>query len=61
MTFFDNPISKGKAGKETIQYYEKTYKEKFIVYSTRYNYLIPAYIVELGPEKILCGRNPGLF
>lgn len=47
--FMDNPISKMKAQRETIQYYENAYKEKFTVYNSEYNLLIPAYIFELGP------------
>lgn len=47
--FMGNPISKMKAQRETIEYYENAYKEKFIVYNSEYNPLIPAYIFGLGP------------
>jgi hypothetical protein len=47
--FLGNPISRINAQKETIQYYENTYNEKFKVYDSKYNPLIPAYIFELGP------------
>lgn len=47
--FFGNPISKMKAEKETVQFFENTYNEEFTVYHSEYNPLIPAYVFELGP------------
>lgn len=47
--FWGNPISRTIAQKETIQYYENAYKEKFMIYDSEYNFLIPAYIFEMGP------------
>lgn len=49
--FMGNPISKMKAEKETVQFFEKTYKEEFTVYHSEYNPLIPAYVFELGPKS----------
>lgn len=47
--FFGNPISKMKAEKETVLFFEETYNEEFTVYHSEYNPLIPAYVIELGP------------
>lgn len=49
--FFGNPISKMSAQKEAVQFFENTYEEKFTVYHSEYNPLIPAYVFELGPTK----------
>ena len=50
--FFGNPISKMIVQKEYLKYYETTYNQKFFVYDSEYNPLIPAYIFEIGPESI---------
>jgi len=47
--FFGNPISKMKAEKETVQFFEETYNEEFVVYHSEFNPLIPAYVFKLGP------------
>jgi len=46
-----NPISKAWARQRTRAYYEKTYKESFIVYEGGYNMKIPAYVFVMGPKN----------
>ncbi|WP_147535770.1 hypothetical protein [Bacillus marasmi] len=48
-TFFGNPISKAKAKKEVLAFYEEKYNKEFEVYSARYNFLIPDYNITMGP------------
>ena len=46
---FGNPISKGIAKKEVLSYFEDKYQEDFVIYSAKYNFLIPDYNITLGP------------
>ncbi|WP_318503230.1 hypothetical protein [Bacillus sp. T3] len=47
--FFGNPISKAKAEKEVLAYYEEKYHKDFEVYSSQYNFLIPDYNIKMRP------------
>lgn len=60
--FFGNPISRMNKEKETVQFFENTYKQEFVVYHTVYNPLIPGYVIELGPLNDKDMKfNTGLF
>lgn len=49
--FFGNPISKAKAEKEVLTYYEKKYNKNFEIYSSQFNFLIPDYNIKMGPAN----------
>jgi hypothetical protein len=46
-----NPISKALVRQRTLAYYEETYRESFTVYAGYYNFKIPAYVFEMGPDR----------
>lgn len=48
-SFYGNPISKAKAEKEVLAYYEEKYHKDFEVYSSQYNFLIPDYNLKMRP------------
>ena len=49
MYFLAIQLAKGKAKKEVLSYFEEKYHEDFVVYSAKYNLLIPDYNIKLGP------------